>query len=283
VGESPKARTLRWRDRREAFAFLARAPRENLYLLDLVDHLGSPPPPGEPRPELVGTWCGGELVGVASLRPSVALALGDAPDRVDAFLPYADLLGSGLLKAELRAAGHLWERLAARGRRALVDRAETAHSLEPAALPSVPAPAGANVRPACPNDLADLVYAARASLLEERRPDPFEGDPEGFRRWVRGRIPKAVVAEVDGRMAFVAYADVRRHEGHLVQGVYTWPAFRRQGVARAGMSTLCQLSFAEGARHVQLAVVDGNVAGERLYASLGFRPFARLRTILFSS
>jgi RimJ/RimL family protein N-acetyltransferase len=32
---------------------------------------------------------------------------------------------------------------------------------------------------------------------------------------------------------------------------------------------------------VQLAVVEGNAAAERLYEGLGFRPFARLRTILF--
>jgi predicted GNAT family acetyltransferase len=33
---------------------------------------------------------------------------------------------------------------------------------------------------------------------------------------------------------------------------------------------------------VQLAVVEGNAAGERLYASLGFEPFGELRTIQFA-
>jgi RimJ/RimL family protein N-acetyltransferase len=33
---------------------------------------------------------------------------------------------------------------------------------------------------------------------------------------------------------------------------------------------------------VQLAVVAGNTPAERLYDRLGFRPVARLRTILFT-
>ena len=41
-------------------------------------------------------------------------------------------------------------------------------------------------------------------------------------------------------------------------------------------------AFEAGADHVQLAVVEGNTAGVRLYEKLGFEPFARLRTILFS-
>ena len=83
-------------------------------------------------------------------------------------------------------------------------------------------------------------------------------------------------------MAFVAYADVRCHEGWLLQGVYTWPEFRRRGLAAAGVSLLCGQAFSEGAEHVQLAVVDGNRPGEALYEGLGFRSFAKLRTILFS-
>jgi RimJ/RimL family protein N-acetyltransferase len=45
---------------------------------------------------------------------------------------------------------------------------------------------------------------------------------------------------------------------------------------------LCRQAFASGADHVQLAVVDGNEPGRRLYESLGFEPFGKLRTILFS-
>jgi predicted GNAT family acetyltransferase len=33
---------------------------------------------------------------------------------------------------------------------------------------------------------------------------------------------------------------------------------------------------------VQLAVVDGNEPATRLYESLGFKPFTKLRTILFT-
>jgi RimJ/RimL family protein N-acetyltransferase len=33
---------------------------------------------------------------------------------------------------------------------------------------------------------------------------------------------------------------------------------------------------------VQLAVIEGNEPAERLYERLGFRRFARLRTLLFS-
>ena len=62
------------------------------------------------------------------------------------------------------------------------------------------------------------MIAARESLREEGRPDPFTGDVRGFRRWVSGRVPRARVVEHDGQVAFVGYADVRRSEGWLLQG-----------------------------------------------------------------
>jgi predicted GNAT family acetyltransferase len=99
---------------------------------------------------------------------------------------------------------------------------------------------------------------------------------------VSGRIKQALVAEERGRVGFVGYADVRSPRGWLLQGVYTWPSFRRHGLARAGVAELCRRAFEDGAEHVQLAVVDGNAAAIALYEQLGFVKFARLRTVLFS-
>ena len=47
------------------------------------------------------------------------------------------------------------------------------------------------------------------------------------------------------------------------------------------MSAIVREAFAASAAHVQLAVVEGNEGGQRLYDALGFRGFAKLRTILF--
>jgi predicted GNAT family acetyltransferase len=137
------------------------------------------------------------------------------------------------------------------------------------------------VRCAVVADLEDLVTAARASLREEGRPDPFDGDPVGFQQWVRGRLHRARVIVSEGRVRFVGYADVRRSEGWLVQGVYTFPEVRRCGFASAGMSALVEEAFQSGADHVQLAVVGGNTAALELYERLGFEPFGELRTVLF--
>ncbi len=266
-----------------ARTFLTRDAEANLLLLDLTERLGSPPSPGEAHAEIVGAWRGEELVGMAGLRPSVVLDASARPEAVEAFVPYLESLDVGLVKSPAAAVDLLWDRLSQRClRRALIDRLETAYSLRPDAATLWETRPGESVRPATPRDLDRLVVAARESLREEDRPDPFAGDARGFMRWVRGRVARARVVERGDEIVCVGYADVRRPEGWLLQGVYTFPAWRRRGCASVGVSALCREAFAAGAEHVQLAVVEGNEAGERLYEGLGFTAFARLRTILFT-
>ncbi len=282
MGRGVEARLVRLADRGAVMARLARSPERNLFLLDLASRLGQPPPAGELRSEVAAVWLGGEAIGVAALRPSVVLDA-DAPrEAIDALLPYLDALGVGLIKSARPGVDYAWSVLQRRGgRRALLDRIETAYALRSTGA-LLRAVAGARSRPAIAEDLDALVVAARESLREEDRPDPFGGDLRSFRRWVRGRVSRARVVECDGRVVFVAYADVQRPEGWLIQGVYTWPEFRRRGFAAIGVSDLCREALAAGASHVQLAVVEGNAAGRGLYAGLGFEPFGELRTILFS-
>jgi RimJ/RimL family protein N-acetyltransferase len=281
MAPGPEARLVRSSDREAVLAHLARSPERNLFLLDVVARLGLPPPSGEFRSEVAAAWQDDEVVGVAALRPTVVLDAEATPEAIDALLPYLDALGVGLIKSARPAVDHAWSALRRRSdRRALLDRLETAYALR-AATARLRDESGPRARPAVPDDLDALVVAARESLREEDRPDPFAGDVRSFRRWVRGRVPRARVIASGGRVVFVAYADVQRPEGWLIQGVYTWPAFRRHGFAAAGVSDLCREALASGANHVQLSVVAGNVAGHALYAGLGFEPFGELRTILF--
>jgi RimJ/RimL family protein N-acetyltransferase len=274
-------RALRARDRARAQARLRPRARDDLFLMDLVGRVGVPVAV-EADAEALGAWCGGELVGVASLRPTVAIESGADGAVLEALLEPLSALGAGLVRSPARLVEPLWQRLAARGRRALVDRTETSLVLEPSALRAAAPPAGVSIRPARAGDLEALVEAARASLREEGRPDPFLGDPRGFRRWVAARVPRALVAESERRIAWVGYADVRLAEGWLLQGVYTWPEARRRGVAASGVTALCQQAFADSAEHVQLSVVEGNAPALALYDRLGFRPHALLRTLLFT-
>ena len=197
-------------------------------------------------------------------------------------LPYLLRVPAGLLKGDRELVGPVWKALESAGREASIDRVEVAFRLTPermvAATPDLPGIA----RPARAEDLEELIHAARASLWEEDRPDPAEADPSGFRRWVESRLSRARIVSDGGRTVFVAYADVRRTDGWLIQGVYTWPEARRKGFARRGMDAIVREAFSSGASHVQLAVVGGNERASRLYRELGFQVFAELRTVLFS-
>lgn len=276
-----RAEPLAPRDRPAVVDHLRRDLPTNLLLVDLCDGLGRALGPSDLPPRILALKRGAEMEAVASLRPSIVLDSQMVPDAVEALLPFFETIHSGLVKSPWHLVTPLWERLAAKGRKALIDRPERAFVLHPRSFQSAPLPPAAKARAARESDLEELVVAARASLREEDRPDPFIGDPEGFRRWVWGRLGRARVVEAAGRVVFVGYADVRRSEGWLIQGVYTTPDARRRGYAAAGMSALAEEAFAAGAEHVQLAVVEGNEAAWRLYEGLGFEAGSRLRTVLF--
>lgn len=276
----PEVRALRPRERSAALDRLRPHARDDLFLMDLVRQLGSPSP-GESPAEVVGAWRGEALVGVASARPTIVLESGLEGEVLRALLGPLAALPAGLVRAPAPLVAPLWAALYRRGRRALVDRLEESLVLESGRPLPEPAP-GLRVRRAVPGDLDPLVEAARASLREEGRPDPFLGDPRGFRRWVASRLARALVVERAGRVQWTGYADVRLPEGWLLQGVYTWPDARRQGLATTGVAALCRQAFASGAEHVQLSVVEGNRAALALYEALGFRPHATLRTLLFA-
>lgn len=276
-----RAEALEPREGPAAIAHLRRDIPANLLLVDLCQNLVRPPRPREMPPRVLGLHRGAALEAVASLRPSIALDSQMPPEAVPALLPHFETLHSGLVKSAWHLVTPLWNSLAARGRKALVDRPESAFALRPEGFRAAQRPNGATTRSAVDSDLEELVVAARASLREEDRPDPFVGDPVGFRRWVQSRLHRARVVEVAGRVVFVGYADVRRPEGWLIQGVFTAPGMRRRGFAAAGMSALVAEAFAAGADHVQLAVVEGNEPAQRLYEALGFEGYARLRTVLF--
>jgi RimJ/RimL family protein N-acetyltransferase len=283
MGAALEPRLLELADREAALRFLSRDAVANLFLLDLAANLGGRPVPGEARTEIVAVWQNGEIVGMAGIHPTVILDANAGKEAVEAFIPYLKRIKVGLVKSPVPTVDLLWGQLSARrSRRVIVDRIETAYALYEGDSKHIEPTGAESVRRARDGDLDDLVIAARESLREEDRPDPFVGDAEGFRRWVRGRVARARVVEIAGRIAMVGYADVQRPEGWLLQGIYTWPDCRQRGLASFGVSELCREAFCAGANHVQLAVVDGNAAAQRLYQSLGFKPFAQLRTILFT-
>ena len=267
----------------EVLSRLRRQPRHNLFLLDIVAGGSADFADPNPPPQVVVARSGDRIAGVASLRPSIVLEAEMEADALEASMPLLACLETGLIKSQADSVASVWDSLRARGRRSILDRCEQCHVLETEKATSavVDAPAAGRLRRAGASDLDALVFAARSSLREENRPDPFYGDPEGFRYWVKGRIGRARLLEVDDEPVFVGYVDVRRPEGWLIQGVYTWPDHRRRGFARAGMAGLVGEAVQAGAEHVQLAVVEGNLPAMRLYAGLGFKAFSQLRTILF--
>jgi len=283
MARSVEARYLEVCARDDALAYLASDAQSNLFLMDLVARFGGSPAPGEARTEIAVATRAGEIVGVAALHPSIVFDAAIGAEALEALMPFVETLNVGLVKSSVASVDVLWTRLS-RGneRRVLVDRTETAYTLDGAGARLIdPDPSWVS-RPAEKRDLEPLVYAARESLREEDRPDPFAGDVRSFRRWVRGRVARARVVECEGRIVFVGYADVQRSDGWLLQGIYTWPEQRRCGFGTAGTSDLCREAFADGAAHVQLAVVEGNEPARALYEGLGFKPFSQLRTILFA-
>ena len=135
-------------------AHLQRNPLANLLLLDVAARLGSPAAPGEMRGQVAVARRHGAIVGVATLRPSVAFDAAITPEAIEALQPFLESLGIGLVKSAAEVVDAVWQRLASQGRRrAIIDRLETAYALRAGEPRRVPPPDGIRTRTARSADL----------------------------------------------------------------------------------------------------------------------------------
>ncbi len=146
-----------------------------------------------------------------------------------------------------------------------------------------PIPAGdPRVGPARPDQLERYLPAAAAMFSEELGISPYEA-PGDYRRRVAGLIAEGrAFCAVDARGEVVFKADLGALSAHTcqVQGVWVRPDLRGQGLGAAGLASVLRYALTL-APTVSLYVNDYNQPARRMYARLGMREAAVLRTILF--
>ncbi|HEY6379652.1 MAG TPA: GNAT family N-acetyltransferase [Candidatus Dormibacteraeota bacterium] len=131
-------------------------------------------------------------------------------------------------------------------------------------------------------DLDRLTAASAAMHREEMGVDPLAVDPTGWRQRMATLIERgwSYVLEEGGQVIFKAELSAWTPEASLVQGVYTIPQRRGQGVGTAAMAALCEVLLSE-APLCTLYVNHFNTAARRLYVTLGFEHVGDFATLFF--
>jgi GNAT superfamily N-acetyltransferase len=139
------------------------------------------------------------------------------------------------------------------------------------------------VRTATPAMLDALVPAFRAMFTEELGFPP-PGPQEGYRAHVAGQIERGnVLARIDsasGEVVFKAELGAACGRWVQVQGVWTNPDYRGQGIAKAGMVTVIEQARHRGLSRVCLYVNDFNAAALAVYQAVGFSQVGTWSTIM---
>ncbi|MDR2564677.1 MAG: GNAT family N-acetyltransferase [Bifidobacteriaceae bacterium] len=139
------------------------------------------------------------------------------------------------------------------------------------------------VRPATPEMLDVIVPACRAMFTEELGfPPP---GPEGaYRAHVASQLSRgALLARVDeasGEVLFKAELGAECGRWVQVQGVWTNPAYRGRGIAKAAMAAVVEHARARGRDRVCLYVNDYNAPALAVYRAVGFRQVGTWATVL---
>jgi predicted GNAT family acetyltransferase len=217
-------------------------------------------------------WLGANLIPVHA-----------TPNAVAAF---ADLLAAeprtcSSIVGDASAVLDLWERL-----RPVWGPARDVRPCQPLLVADRPASGYADpgVRLVRPAEI-DLLYpAAVAMYTEEVGVSPvIDGGDGAYRERVRDLVHsgRAYARFIDGEVAFKAeLAVITRHTAQ-VQGVWTAPRWRGQGLATAGMAAVLRDALRRVAPSVTLYVNDFNHSARAVYARCGFRPAGTFATVLF--
>lgn len=145
-------------------------------------------------------------------------------------------------------------------------------------------PGDPEVRQVRQNEVDLIMPACVAMFTEEVGVSPYAGGAaDAYRARVAElvRHGRAYARIEDGRVLFKAEVGAVSDGVCQVQGVWVDPAFRGQGLAAPGMSTVVQLARRDHARTVSLYVNDFNTVARRVYERVGFRDAGEFATVLF--
>ncbi|HET9051874.1 MAG TPA: GNAT family N-acetyltransferase [Candidatus Dormibacteraeota bacterium] len=139
----------------------------------------------------------------------------------------------------------------------------------------------ATVRLGTRADLEPLVLAAAAMHREEMGVDPMLVDPSGWRFRMATLVDRgwSFVWMMDGRVVFKAELSAWTPDVCQVQGVWTAPGHRGQGIGTQGMAAVCEAAL-EQTPTCSLYVNHFNLPARRLYERLGFAQVAEFATYL---
>ncbi len=267
-----------------ALRLLRERPDYNAYLLaqiarGAIDHDDVAGP-------LIGYWLDGELVGVAVFGSNLVLSHPCADEAVVAFAKYARRSGFRAWVA-VGEDGLLDRFMETYGRRQRGIRIERPGQLLFALRRDVldpPAPAAdRSLRPADVTELEPVVRADRSMVMEELGFDPFIRDLDSYRRgWLR-RVREGrcwVLTSQGGEVVFKVDQSAASEDVVQLAGIWTAPACRRQGLARAGVREMSQ-ELLTRVPLVSLYVHRFNAPAIALYEDLGFERRGLIRSVWF--
>jgi ribosomal protein S18 acetylase RimI-like enzyme len=139
-----------------------------------------------------------------------------------------------------------------------------------------------DVRLSTRGDLDALIVAAARMHREEMGVDPLAIDAPAWRMRMLSLIERrwSWIWLRDHEVMFKAELSAWTPDVVQIQGVYTAPQYRRQGIARAGLAAVCTDVFREVPR-CSLYVNQYNVIAQRVYERLGFKPADVFATVMY--
>jgi len=126
-----------------------------------------------------------------------------------------------------------------------------------------------------------LIEASAAMAREEAQDDPQARNPALFHERIKARVARGrdFVHMRDAQtLVFKGNISALCDVGGQLEGIYTSPDFRRRGYGRRGTTALTSLVL-ERTPRAYLLVNDDNAPARALYASLGYEPSFKSRTI----
>ena len=265
----------------EVRRFLQRDPTSSLYLLGLLETYGLPMPVGQ---FLGSDGLGTGLAAVVYLSRSGLLV----PEGSDSFA--LDHLARALcrrrssvriLVGPRQSADRIWSRLH-RPWKDPVPWLLRDHILHHIHIGSLrPGLEEGSIHRASPSDLDDLTMTGAAMRQEELGEDILSTNPMAFRYRVRERISKGRSWILRDEQGIIFKADVGTdcRFGVQIEGVFTRPDRRGEGIATRAMRGLCRLLLQEAPR-VTLHVWESNLLALRCYRRIGFTAHLPYRVVM---